>query len=169
MPSRPATTTSTITSATSSTSPQATNTAITPFRVRSRARPTPTSSRDFPYYTDYSVDGPDVLPFSHSHGIYAQDSWKILPNLTIDYGLRYEIHAPFNDATHQLANFDPNYPGGRVVVQGQTGLNLVIPVFAESIGTTPIVTNQTAGLPTTLRKTLLRRHRSPIRVYVSAL
>ena len=107
----------------------------------------------FPYYTDYSVDGPDVLPFSHSHGIYAQDSWKILPNLTIDYGLRYEIHAPFNDATHQLANFDPNYPGGRVVVQGQTGLNLVIPVFAESIGTTPIVTNQTAGLPTTLRKT----------------
>jgi hypothetical protein len=107
----------------------------------------------FPIATDYSVDGPDVLPFSHSYGFYAQDSWKILPNLTLDYGLRYEIHAPFDDATHQLANFDPNYPGGRVVVQGQTGLNLVIPVFAEAIGSTPIVTNQTAGLPTTLRKT----------------
>ncbi len=107
----------------------------------------------FPIATDYSVDGPDVLPFSHSHGIYAQDSWKILPNLTIDYGLRYEIHAPFDDATHQLANFDPNFPGGRVVVQGQTGLNLVIPVFAQSIGTTPIVTNEQAGLPSVLRKT----------------
>ena len=107
----------------------------------------------FPVATDYSVDGPDVLPFSHSHGIYAQDSWKILPNLNIDYGLRYEIHAPFDDATHQLANFDPNYPGGRVVVQGQTGLGLVIPVFAESIGSTPIVTNQEAGLPNTLRHT----------------
>jgi hypothetical protein len=107
----------------------------------------------FPYYTDYSVDGPDVLPFAHSWGFYAQDSWKILPNFTLDYGVRYEIHAPFDDATHQLANFDPNYPGGRVVVQGQTGLNLVIPIFAQSIGSTPIVTNQAAGLPTTLRKT----------------
>jgi len=107
----------------------------------------------FPVATDYSVDGPDVLPFAHSWGFYAQDSWKLLPNLTIDYGLRYEIHAPFDDATHQLANFDPTYPGGRVVVQGQTGLNLVLPVFATSIGSTPIVTNQMAGLPTTLRHT----------------
>jgi hypothetical protein len=107
----------------------------------------------YPIATDYSVDGPDVLPFSHSYGFYAQDSWKLLPNLTVDYGLRYEIHAPFNDATHQLANFDPSVPGGRVVVQGQTGLNLVIPVFAQSIGSTPIVTNEQAGLPTTLRKT----------------
>ena len=107
----------------------------------------------FPVATDYSVDGPDVLPFSHSLGFYLQDSWKALPNLTIDYGLRYEIHEPFNDATHQLANFDPTVPGGRVVVQGQTGLGLVIPVFAQSIGTTPIVTNEQAGLPTTLRKT----------------
>ena len=107
----------------------------------------------FPVATDYSVDGPDVLPFAHSWGYYAQDSWKILPNFTLDFGLRYEIHAPFDDATHQLANFDPNYPGGRVVVQGQTGLNLVIPVFAQSIGSTPIVTNQVADLPTTLRHT----------------
>jgi hypothetical protein len=107
----------------------------------------------FPVATDYSVDGPDVLPFSHSHGIYAQDSWKVLPNLTIDYGLRYEIHPPFDDATHQLANFDPTVPGGRVVVQGQTGLNLVLPVFATSIGSTPIVTNQQAGLPGVLRRT----------------
>jgi hypothetical protein len=107
----------------------------------------------FPVATDYSVDGPDVLPFSHAYGFYAQDSWKLLSNFTLNYGLRYEIHAPFDDATHQLANFDPAYPGGRVVVQGQTGLNLVIPVFAESIGDTPIVTNEAAGLPTTLRHT----------------
>jgi hypothetical protein len=107
----------------------------------------------FPVATDYSEDGPDVLPFAYSYGFYAQDSWKALSNLTIDYGLRYEIHAPFNDATHQLANFDPNVPGGEVVVQGQTGLNLVLPVFAQSIGTTPIVTNEFAHLPTTLRDT----------------
>ncbi len=107
----------------------------------------------FPVATDYSIDGPDVQPFSHYEGFYAQDSWKLLPNLTIDYGLRYEIHAPFNDSTNQLAQFQPDYPGGRVVVQGQAGLNQVLPVFAKSIGSTPIVTNTTAGLPITLRNT----------------
>jgi len=106
-----------------------------------------------PVATDYSEDGPDVLPFAHSWGFYAQDSWKVLPNLTIDYGLRYEIHAPFNDSTQQLANFEPNFPGGRVVVQGQKGLAQVLPVFASSIGSTPIVTNSVANLPTTLRDT----------------
>ncbi len=106
-----------------------------------------------PVATDYSIDGPDVQPFAHSWGFYAQDSWKILSNLTVDYGLRYEIHAPFNDDTKQLANFEPNFPGGRVVVQGQRGLSQVLPVFAQSIGSTPIVTNQQAGLPDTLRHT----------------
>ncbi len=107
----------------------------------------------YPVATDYSIDGPDVLPYSHSWGVYVQDSWKIASNLTIDYGLRYEIHAPFNDDTSQLANFEPNFPGGRVVVQGQKGLSQVLPVFAQSIGSTPIVTNQTAGLSDTLRNT----------------
>ena len=107
----------------------------------------------FPVATDYSVDGPDVLPFAHSYGFYAQDSWKPLPNLTIDYGLRYEIHSPFNDATNQLANFVPTVPGGEVVVQGQAGLNQVLPVFRSSIGSTPIVTNTAANLPYTLRQT----------------
>ena len=107
----------------------------------------------FPVATDYSVDGPDVQPFSHYLGFYVQDSWKVLPNLTLDYGLRYEIHSPFDDATHQLANFQPDIPGGRVVVQGQAGLSQVLPVFATSIGSTPIVTNTQAGLPNTLRNT----------------
>ena len=117
----------------------------------------PTSFADFiagfPVATDYSIDGPDVQPYAHSYGFYAQDSWKALRNFTIDYGLRYEIHSPFNDSTQQLANFEPNYPGGRVVVQGQAGLNQVLPVFRSSIGSTPIVTNQEAGLPSTLRYT----------------
>ena len=28
----------------------------------------------YPIATDYSVDGPDVLPYSHAWGFYAQDS-----------------------------------------------------------------------------------------------
>lgn len=104
-----------------------------------------------PSETDYAIDGPDVLPYNHAFGFYVQDSWKAAPNFTLDYGIRYEIHSPFNDATNQLANFDPNYPGGRVIVQGQAGLNQVLPAFRTDIRSTPIVTNQQAGLPDTLR------------------
>ena len=107
----------------------------------------------FPLATDYSIDGPDVQPFAHSWGFYVQDSWKLRPNFTVDYGLRYEIHSPFDDSTKQLANFEPSVPGGRVVVQGQRGLSQVLPVFATSIGSTPIVTNTAANLPGTLRDT----------------
>lgn len=107
----------------------------------------------FPVATDYSIDGPNVQPYAHSFGFYAQDSWKLFSNFTLDYGLRYEIHSPFNDATNQLANFNPAVPGGQIIVQGQAGLNQVLPFFAQSVGSTPIVTNSVAGLPITLRDT----------------
>jgi hypothetical protein len=106
-----------------------------------------------PSETDYAIDGPNVEPYNHALGFYVQDSWKPVPNFTLDYGIRYEIHSPFNDATNQLANFDPNYPGGRVIVQGQAGLAQVLPAFRTDIGSTPIVTNSQANLPYTLRNT----------------
>ena len=38
---------------------------------------------------------------------YFQDDWKLLPSLTVNVGLRYELVTPqFVDGNH-LANFDP--------------------------------------------------------------
>jgi hypothetical protein len=98
-------------------------------------------------------NGPDGKPYGFHYGGYGQDAWRIRENLTLSYGLRYEINTPFNDATNQLGNFDRNYPGGRLVVQGQEGLSLVNPLWRAAVGNTPFVTNDQVGLPDTLRYT----------------
>jgi hypothetical protein len=98
-------------------------------------------------------NGADGKPYGYHYGGFGQDEWRIRPGLTVTYGLRYEINTPFNDETHQLGNFDRNYPGGRLVVQGQEGLALVNPLWKAAVGSTPFVTNDQVGLPDTLRYT----------------
>ena len=98
-------------------------------------------------------NGPDGKPFGYHYGGYVQDEWRLSRNLTVNYGLRYEINTPFDDETTQLGNFDRRYAGGRLVVQGQKGLQLVNPLWKQAVGNTPFVTNDQVGLPHTLRYT----------------
>ncbi len=48
---------------------------------------------------------PDIR--ANQFELYAQDSWRIRPNLTIDYGIRYSNFRQPVDAKNQLTNFDP--------------------------------------------------------------
>src|SRR5262249_20780892 len=98
-------------------------------------------------------NGPDGKPYGYHYGGYVQDEWRLRPNFTAYYGLRYEINTPFNDETHQLGNFDRNYPRGRLVGQGQQGLSLINPLWRQAVGNTPFVTNDQVGLPIGLRNT----------------
>jgi hypothetical protein len=38
---------------------------------------------------------------------YAQDSYKITPRITLNYGLRYEYQAPYTEQHNNMSNYDP--------------------------------------------------------------
>ena len=38
--------------------------------------------------------------------LYANDDWRILPNLTLNYGLSYEYFAPYTEKDDRLVNLD---------------------------------------------------------------
>ncbi len=106
-----------------------------------------------PSVTTYAANGPDVKPYAYHYAGYIQDDFRVSPKLTLNFGVRYELHPPFNDETNQLANLDRTTKGGRVLVQNAAGLALVAPSFRTDIKDTPIVIASDAGFPDRLRKT----------------
>ncbi|MEG9438089.1 TonB-dependent receptor [Edaphobacter sp. HDX4] len=55
--------------------------------------------------------------------LYATDDWRILPNLTLNYGLRYEYFSPYSEKYDHLVNLDHNADFTQVaqVMPGQSG------------------------------------------------
>lgn len=43
---------------------------------------------------------------SHDLDFYAQDTWKIKENLTLNYGIRYEYQSPYTEANNNMSNYD---------------------------------------------------------------
>jgi len=97
---------------------------------------------------------------------FVQDSIRVSRKLTMDLGLRYELHPGYADAGLNIANFDRTIPRtGQVVLMSDpkarelvapgalTSINACPAPAINGIGCTPIVTAKDVGLPEALRKT----------------
>jgi len=55
--------------------------------------------------TSEGQSGAPIAGFrSYSLNVYASDSWKVTPKLTVTYGLRYELEPPYSDKYDNIVN-----------------------------------------------------------------
>ena len=89
---------------------------------------------------------------------YAQDDWRARSNVTVNYGMRYEVNGQMNDVDNRLSAIDVTVPGGRFVIasddRGQIS-TAAQPLLAEI--PSPYVTSKDAGWTPALLEPSYRR------------
>lgn len=96
-----------------------------------------------PQTTGYTYTRPPEYARLWYLNAFVQDDWRIKPNLTLFYGLRYEYNSPAVDKNNVIASFNPA-TGAIVVPTASIAQNYINPVFPSQI---PIQTAAQADFP----------------------
>jgi hypothetical protein len=83
----------------------------------------------------YSLPQPLIGRRNFNLGLYVQDAWKIRPNLTLNYGIRWEYEAPFTAAHNEYSRVDPTT--GDILFAGQNGVSDTLNLTSSKLNFAP--------------------------------
>jgi hypothetical protein len=86
--------------------------------------------------------------FSINYAAYVQNDFKVLPSLTLNLGLRYELQMPPYEQAGQMTNFIPSL--GQVVLAGTDTVPSLAATLASAGLTNYVTTARSLGLPRAL-------------------
>src|SRR5690606_1285187 len=95
-----------------------------------------------PNFARRTIPRPAVYPRSWQFGAYFQDDINVSPWLTINLGLRYDLHTPWVEQYDRMFTFDPRT--GNLVTAGSSLPTDLIPEVIESLTVIPATE---AGFP----------------------
>ena len=73
-----------------------------------------------PYFSNGEHIGPAAIS-RNNFNAYAQDTWKITPRFTLDYGLRWELYTPITERAHRTSGFLTTNGTQEFVINPQPG------------------------------------------------
>jgi len=93
----------------------------------------------------YFSNGPHIGPAAISRNnvsAYFQDTWKVTPNFTLDYGLRWELYTPITERAHRTSGFLTVNGTQEYVINPQPGYQTNWNAWAPRIEASWQVTNK---------------------------
>jgi hypothetical protein len=116
-----------------------------------------------PIQTSYAIIQQDNDGRARHYHFFGQDSFRVNQKLTLEYGLRYEYHPAYTDASGNIGNFDTSVSRSGRVVYPTGKQNLLAPGFLRTFNAcpapdangapcTPVLSAKEAGLPEGLRQ-----------------